>query len=45
MRMVIFSLILILVMLFARSGIMGKSEFTWNGFLGWFVRKFGAMRA
>lgn len=31
MRMVIFSAILILVMLFARSGIMGRNEFTWQG--------------
>jgi branched-chain amino acid transport system permease protein len=31
MRMVIFSAILILVMLFARSGIMGRREFTWQG--------------
>ena len=30
MRMVIFSLILLLVILFARRGIMGRSEFSWN---------------
>lgn len=30
MRMVIFSALLILVMLFARSGIMGRSEFSWQ---------------
>ncbi len=30
MRMVIFSLILMLVILFARKGIMGRSEFSWN---------------
>jgi branched-chain amino acid transport system permease protein len=30
MRMVIFSFILILVMIFARSGIMGRHEFTWQ---------------
>lgn len=32
MRMVIFSALLIVVMLFARSGIMGRREFTWAGF-------------
>ncbi len=32
MRMVIFSVILILVMLFARSGIMGRNEFSWQAF-------------
>ncbi len=31
MRMVIFSLLLILVMLYWRSGIMGRKEFTWQG--------------
>jgi branched-chain amino acid transport system permease protein len=31
MRMVIFSLLLIVVMLFARSGIMGRTEFSWQG--------------
>jgi branched-chain amino acid transport system permease protein len=30
MRMVIFSMILILVMIFARSGLMGRREFTWQ---------------
>ncbi len=30
MRMVIFSLILMLVILFARKGIMGRSELSWN---------------
>jgi branched-chain amino acid transport system permease protein len=30
MRMVIFSIILIFVMLFARSGIMGRNEFSWQ---------------
>lgn len=33
MRMVIFSIILIFVMLFARSGIMGRHEFTWQGLI------------
>ena len=31
MRMVIFSLILVLLMIFARRGLMGTTEFTWNG--------------
>jgi branched-chain amino acid transport system permease protein len=30
MRMVLFSAILILVMLFARSGLMGRKEFSWQ---------------
>jgi len=33
MRMVIFALLLILVMLFARSGLMGRNEFTWQGLI------------
>jgi len=37
MRMVIFSLILILLMIFARNGIMGTREFNWN----WVCRKLG----
>ncbi|MCX5872497.1 MAG: branched-chain amino acid ABC transporter permease [Deltaproteobacteria bacterium] len=39
MRMVLFSLILILVMLFARSGIMGRAEFSWESLFRWFRRK------
>ena len=35
MRMVIFSAILILVMLFARSGIMGRREFSWQALIDW----------
>jgi branched-chain amino acid transport system permease protein len=31
MRMVIFALILIVVMIFARQGIMGRKEFSWQG--------------
>jgi branched-chain amino acid transport system permease protein len=38
MRMVIFSVILILVMLFARSGIMGRNEFSWQGLFS-FLRR------
>ena len=33
MRMVIFSVILILVMIFARSGIMGRNEFSWQALI------------
>jgi branched-chain amino acid transport system permease protein len=33
MRMVIFALILIVVMIFARQGIMGDSEFSWQGLI------------
>jgi branched-chain amino acid transport system permease protein len=33
MRMVIFSLILIGVMIFARKGIMGREEFSWQGLI------------
>ena len=39
MRMVLFSLILILVMLFARSGIMGRKEFRWATLLNLFSRQ------
>jgi len=34
MRMVMFSVILILLMLFARQGIMGRKEFSWNWLIG-----------
>jgi branched-chain amino acid transport system permease protein len=37
MRMVIFSILLILIMIFARQGIMGTREFNWN----WLCRKIG----
>lgn len=35
MRMVIFSIILMFVMLFARSGLMGRKEFSWQGLIDW----------
>jgi len=35
MRMVIFSVILIGVMIFARKGIMGRNEFSWQGMIQW----------
>lgn len=38
MRMVLFSVILILVMLFARSGIMGRNEFRWLALFKWLKR-------
>lgn len=44
MRMILFSVILILVMLFARNGIMGRSEFSWESLLQWFRRKTPALR-
>jgi branched-chain amino acid transport system permease protein len=40
MRMVIFSLILILVMIFARHGIMGSQEFSWR----WAIEKVESFR-
>lgn len=40
MRMVIFSILLILVMLFARSGIMGRREFSWQSLIGGIGRLF-----
>ena len=39
MRMVLFSVILILVMLFARRGIMGRTEFHWESLFNWFKRR------
>lgn len=38
MRMVVFSVILMVVIIFARRGIMGRSEFTWN-WLPWASRQ------
>jgi branched-chain amino acid transport system permease protein len=37
MRMVIFSVILVLIMIFARQGLMGTREFNWN----WLCRILG----
>jgi len=34
MRMVVFSIMLILVMIFARQGLMGRREFSWEWFCG-----------
>ncbi len=38
-RMVIFSIVLMLVVLFFRRGLMGSSEFSWAGLLSWPSRK------
>ena len=38
-RMVIYSVLLMVVVLFWRRGIMGTSEFTWEGLFGLFKRK------
>ena len=38
-RMVVFSVILMVVVLFFRQGIMGTKEFTWEGFFGLFKKK------
>jgi branched-chain amino acid transport system permease protein len=43
MRMVIFSVILILAMIFVRSGIMGRNEFSWQALIVWF-RKIARVR-
>lgn len=39
MRMVVFSLVLLLIILFRREGIMGMREFSWKGFFGFFGRR------
>ncbi len=41
MRMVIFSILLILIMIFAREGIMGQKEFSWD----WLINKLKGKRA
>lgn len=45
MRMVLFSIILILVMIFARSGIMGRSEFSWQRMFSWIHNKTAPRKA
>ena len=35
MRMVLFSLVLVLLMIFARRGLMGTKEFTWDALFNW----------
>lgn len=47
-RMVIFSILLMAVVLFYRRGIMGTTEFSWDGVRnipGWFKRKLGRKNA
>ncbi len=39
MRMVLFSIILLLVILFYRKGLMGNSEFTWDGLINFFNKR------
>lgn len=41
MRMVVFSVLLIVIMIFAREGIMGQKEFSWD----WLFNKFKGKRA
>lgn len=45
MRMVIFSIILVMVMIFARQGIMGRGEFSWQRFFEWLRRAGGRLRS
>jgi branched-chain amino acid transport system permease protein len=45
MRMVIFAIILVGVMIFARQGIMGRGEFSWQGLIHWFQRTGGRLRS
>ncbi|MBI5252568.1 MAG: branched-chain amino acid ABC transporter permease [Desulfomonile tiedjei] len=44
MRMVIFSALLIFVMLFARSGIMGRNEFSWQSLIDLVNKVVGRLR-
>jgi branched-chain amino acid transport system permease protein len=44
MRMVIFAIILIMVMIFARQGIMGRGEFSWQGLMDGLQRAEGRLR-
>lgn len=38
LRMVVFSILLMLLVLFYRKGLMGQKEFSWDGIYNWFVR-------
>jgi branched-chain amino acid transport system permease protein len=40
MRMVVFSVVLLIIILYRREGVMGMREFSWNGFFHFF-RRFG----
>jgi branched-chain amino acid transport system permease protein len=44
MRMVIFAIILVVVMIFARQGIMGRGEFSWQGLIDLLRRVRGRLR-
>lgn len=39
LRMVVFSILLMVVVLFFRRGLMGTREFSWNKFFGFFSKK------
>ncbi len=43
-RMVIFSILLMVVVLFYRRGIMGSNEFSWEGLFAWVKGLFGRFR-
>jgi len=43
-RMVVFSILLMVVVLFYSRGIMGSKEFSWEGFLGFFKKRFTRKR-
>jgi branched-chain amino acid transport system permease protein len=45
LRMVVFSALLLVVVIYSQSGLMGKKEFSWNGILdSWLVRKLRNLR-
>jgi branched-chain amino acid transport system permease protein len=43
-RMVVFSILLMIVVLFYRRGLMGSSEFSWKGIFRWIRRKKGGVK-
>jgi branched-chain amino acid transport system permease protein len=45
MRMVIFAILLVMVMIFARRGIMGRQEFSWQGVIDWLQKIGGRLRS
>jgi branched-chain amino acid transport system permease protein len=45
MRMVFFAIILVMAMIFARQGIMGRGEFSWQRFFEWLQRTGGRLRS
>jgi branched-chain amino acid transport system permease protein len=40
MRMLAFAIMLLFLILFARGGLMGSREFSWDGIYGWVIRHF-----